>query len=230
MSTLVYDGDLHEARQRFEAAYQEADQAGDVQALAEAALGLAIACLGSVRYTLDVAEPQSILRCTREGRNWHVALGRRSVRVEHRVGLLHLAVLVANPGQEIDAIELAAGVSALGTGTLSGQPVLDRVAIARYRDRLTQLREEIDRREAAGEPDRAAQAREERDWLESELAAAAGLGGRARRFPDNQERARIAVGKAIRRAVQQIDSADPVIGAHLSAAIRTGMRCAYLPR
>ncbi|MEV4218044.1 hypothetical protein [Nonomuraea sp. NPDC049725] len=43
------------------------------------------------------------------------------------------------------------------------------------------------------------------------------------------ERARIAVGKAVRRALARIAEADPVIGVELRAAVRTGARCAYLP-
>jgi hypothetical protein len=169
-------------------------------------------------------------RCVREGRRWRVAFGHRSVVVGHRIGLLHLAVLVANPGQEVDATDLAAGLSGgNGDGGTGGaapaQPVLDEAAIRRYRTRLAQLPHELD----AARPDRAARAREERDWLLAELAGATGLGGRTRAFPTNAERARIAVGKAIRRAVAHVAEADPVIGEHLAQSIRTGVRCAYWP-
>lgn len=174
---------------------------------------------------------KTTLACTRQGRRWRIALGPRSVLVDHRIGMLHLAVLIANPGQEIDAVELAAGPYALGaaTASVSSQPMLDRAAIHEYQGRIAQLRTEIDLAEAGGHGERAARAREERDWLMSELAATAGLGGRARRFADNRERARVAVGKAIRRAVHQVATADPAIGEHLARTVRTGMRCAYVP-
>jgi len=163
-------------------------------------------------------------RCVRTGRHWQVTLGHRSVQVGHRIGMLHLAVLIANPGQEVDAVELAAGLSALDAGT--DQPVLDRVAIRGYQDRLAQLRQELD---AGDRSERAARARDERDWLAAELAAATGLGGRSRAFPTSRERARIAVGKAIRRAVAHVADADAVIGGHLAQTVRTGTRCAYWP-
>jgi hypothetical protein len=63
----------------------------------------------------------------------------------------------------------------------------------------------------------------------AELAAGTGLGGRARRFPDSAERARLAVGKAIRRAIARIHQADPSIGEHLHRTVQTGMRCSYQP-
>jgi hypothetical protein len=57
----------------------------------------------------------------------------------------------------------------------------------------------------------------------------AGLSGRPRSFPDDPERARVAVGKAIRRALTRITASDSVIGEHLRQAIRTGARCSYWP-
>jgi hypothetical protein len=171
--------------------------------------------------------------CVREGRQWRIGFGGRSVLVEHGVGMLHLAALLANPGTEIPSIELASGAAALGLGNavtgLSAQPALDRTAMQQYRQRLSGLRAEIDLLEANDERERAARARAERDWLMAELSAATGLGGRARRFPDSAERARLAVGKAIRRAITRIHESDPATGEHLRRTVHTGMRCCYLP-
>jgi len=68
------------------------------------------------------------MECRRHGRKWRVGLGSRSVLVEHSVGLLHLAVLVANPRQEIRAIDLAASVAA-PIGRF--RPALSRQMLAR---------------------------------------------------------------------------------------------------
>jgi hypothetical protein len=162
--------------------------------------------------------------------------------------MLHLAVLVANPGQEVEAVDLVAGLSALaatvdtaaskGGGArrwrsplaqVPSQPVLDPAAIREYRQRLAQLQRDIDESEAGDDAGGAAKARAERDWITAELAAAAGIAGRTRDFPTNRERARIAVGKAIRRVLDRIATADPVIGDHLTRSIRTGARCSYWP-
>jgi hypothetical protein len=169
------------------------------------------------------------MECSRQGRSWRVALGSRSAMVEHSIGMLHLAVLIANPRQEIPAIDLVAGVEGIAGGTGSEQPLLDKAAIREYRHRLSQLRTEIDELEARHDTRRAAQARAERDWLVAALSGASALGDRTRRFTDDPERARIAVGKAIRRAITRIAEADPVIGENLRSRIRTGVRCSYWP-
>ena len=43
------------------------------------------------------------------------------------------------------------------------------------------------------------------------------------------ERARSAVGKRIRAALQQISAAHPALGYQLTAAVRTGYVCTYTP-
>jgi hypothetical protein len=170
--------------------------------------------------------PSGLATCTRQGRRWRVTLGQRSALIDHRIGMLHLAVLIANPGQEIDAIDLVAGPAALDAAG-AHQPVLDQVAVREYRDRLGRLRGEIDELQARHDTERAAAARAERDWLVGELTRAAGLGGRTREFADDRERARIAVSRAIRRAIDQIAKADPVIGEHLVGSVYTGRQCSY---
>jgi hypothetical protein len=187
-------GDLDEARRQLVTCAQEA-----------AALGVG-------------APPDADLSVRREGKKWLVRLGRRSVLVDGGIGMAHLAVLVANPGQEIEAAELVAGTNAV-TGGSTAQDRLDPEALRQYRSRLAELRgRDLDDTEQA-----------EHDWLAGEIAAATGLGGRPRTFTDSGERARIAVGKAIRRAVAVLSSADPVIGDHVRDHVRTGRRCGYSP-
>ncbi|MBO2454327.1 hypothetical protein J4573_45080 [Actinomadura barringtoniae] len=171
------------------------------------------------------------LVCRRRGRRWAFELAGRLALADHTVGMGYLAVLIANPGREILATDLAAGPGPESPSdpAASTQPVLDEVAKREFKRRLTRLEAEIDELEALNELERAAKARTERDWLITELAAAAGLGGRTRDFPGADERARIAVGKAIRRALKRIADADPIIGAHLRAAVHTGLRCSYRP-
>jgi len=168
-------------------------------------------------------------QCRRAGRKWSVAWHQRSVLIEDSIGMAHLAVLIANPRQEIQAADLVTGLAALGDAG-AAHPVLDHEAIVEYRNRVKLLDAEIDRLDAADDPPgRAARARAERDWLVAELTRAAGFAGRTRSFPDQGERARVAVGKAIRRALVRIAEADPVIGEHLRQTVHTGVRCSYWP-
>jgi len=204
-------GDADAARRELDAATTEA-----------ASAGLPVPDYPAASPAPAVAEIQRV------GRKWRLTLRGRGVLVEDSIGMVHLAVLIANPRQEIQAADLVAGLAGLsGPSGEAGaaQRVLDPEAIAEYRSRLRRLDTEIDELE----PDRARQARAERDWLVAQLSSAAGFGGRTRAFPDQPERARVAVGKAIRRALARITEADGVIGEHLRQTVHTGVRCSYWP-
>jgi hypothetical protein len=220
------------SRQRLARALRLRGRAGDA-AVARRELDTARADAAALGIPLPddedgFATAPALLTCERAGRSWRLGLAGRSAAVEDSIGMLHLAVLIGNPRQEIPAADLAAGVASVAGATAgSGQPVLDAEAIAGYRARLRRLDADLDQLPPGTETDRAA--RTERDWLVAQLASAAGLGGRPRSFPDGSERARVAVGKAIRRALTRITAADEVIGEHLRQAVRTGARCSYWP-
>jgi hypothetical protein len=183
-----------------------------------------------------------VAECHRAGRKWRLTVHGRSVLVADSIGMMHLAVLIANPRQEVRAADLVAGLAGLTRASSADGPaqaVLDHEAITEYRDRLRRLDAELGQPDPGqpdpGQPDpgddpgRMARARAERDWLIAELAAAAGLGGRTRSFPDQGERARVAVGKAIRRAIIRDTEEDTIVGGHLRQAVHTGVRCSYWP-
>lgn len=162
----------------------------------------------------------------RDGRQWRITLGHRRALVANSVGVLHLATLLAAPRQEVRALDLVAGLAAVSRSHLvSAQPVLDQAAVRSYLRRLREIRREIDDAGPDADPEKLA----EHEWLLAELAAGTGIGGRTRTFTDDQERARIAVGKAIRRAIDRIGEADPEIGRHLRRSVTTGNHCCYWP-
>jgi hypothetical protein len=171
----------------------------------------------------------TVASCTRTGQEWLVQYGSRSALVPHSVGMSYLAVLLANPGRDVAAIDLAAGPGHQRGPEGVGHPVLDRTAVHQYRQRVEQLRSHIDALEASGRRDELAGAIAERDWLLAELAAASGITGRIRVFTHDAERARLAVGRAIRRSFDTIDRIDTVIAAHLRGSVHTGARCSYQP-
>lgn len=210
-------GDVERAMDHFRAAIDRSLALGHVPAVMAA------------RQRLASAGEASRVTCTRHDRGWRVEWCGREVHVDHSVGMLHLAALTANPNAEVTAIDLVAGLDPRAQITTTNQHVLDRTAIQRYRQRLTELGEEIDRLEVAGDTDQAATVRAERDWVLAELGAGTGLGGRTRTFTDEQERARLAVGKAIRRAVALIERLDEPLATHLRETVHTGLRCWYRP-
>jgi hypothetical protein len=214
----------------------EAERELDIAMQEAAGLGMALSVEAGRSVTSRArrdARPRLVV-CRRHGRQWWIELGGRGALVEHSRGMSHLATLLANPGYEIPAVELAAGPGPLNPVAAEGaassiQPVLDDVARCEYRQRLSELQAEIDEYESSNDIDRATKVRAERAWLVAELAAATGLSGRVRQFANSEERARIAVGKAIRRALGRITAADPAIGDELRATIATGLRCCYRP-
>jgi tetratricopeptide (TPR) repeat protein len=165
---------------------------------------------------------------TRSGRHWRIDLGDRSAVVDDMVGIRHLATLVANPGVDISAIDLAEPGHAVACAATQ-QPVLDEEAVRQFRSRLRALAAQIKQAELLGDGERVIALRAEADWLRHEVEANTGLGGRSRHFADSSERARIAVGKAIRRALERIAAADADIGAELRACVETGAHCSYRP-
>jgi hypothetical protein len=102
--------------------------------------------------------------CTGSGRRWQLAWGSHRVQIENCLGMRYLATLLAKPGREVSAVELATG---------PGAEAIDIGLV--------------------------------------------------------EERARISVGKAIRRALDRITAADPALGHELRMTVHTGLRCCYDP-
>src|SRR6185437_9215936 len=167
-------------------------------------------------------------------------------RVPDSLGLRYLDLLIRNPGQELGATELVQLAAADGSGRdrlasaqarshslhdapKAGADVLDRQALAAYRQRLNDLDDELAEAEQWHDPERASQLRAEKDFLIRELATATGLGGRPRQLGSESERARLNVTRAIRTAISRVRDRAPDAAAHLEQAVRTGTRCSYAP-
>jgi hypothetical protein len=164
------------------------------------------------------------------------------LRVRDAKGMRHLALLLANPGIEFHAVDVATAAEggsaprareveglAVRAGTGDAGPALDSQAKAEYRSRLEDLRAEIEEAEAFNDPERAARAREEMDFIGQELSAAVGLGGRDRKVASAAERARVNVTRALRREIRRIADEDARLGRELETTVRTGTFCAYDP-
>ncbi len=134
-------------------------------------------------------------------------------------GLEHLHAILSRPGTALSALDLA------GTDGAVAQPgleVLDEQARSAYGARLAELDDEL----ALTDRD---DLRRERDAIAGELASATGLLGRGRRTGGSDERARVAVRKALVAALARIAETDPWLARHLHDHVRTGNRCRYDP-
>jgi hypothetical protein len=162
----------------------------------------------------------------REGEVWALSFDGATVRFPDAKGFHDLATLLAKPGREIHCAELMkVAVDAPDTG-----PALDAQARRAYEARIVELQENLVEAEDAHDRGAADRARLELDMLVEHLAAATGLGGRARRTSSSHERARSAVRWRIRAAIDRIGESHPALGRHLREAVRTGSWCSYRPK
>lgn len=179
-----------------------------------------------------------------QGEYWTIAYDGAVVRLRDSKGLRYLARLLGNPGRELLAVDLeaaeASAAAAPGASAGGSEPrsqfepgdagaMLDAPAKAAYKERIDDLRAEIEEAESFNDPDRAGRARDELEFVARELARAVGLGGRDRRAGSQAERARLNVTRAIRAAQRILTREHPALGHHLSLTIRTGRYCAYTP-
>lgn len=148
----------------------------------------------------------------RSGSRWQLRHPSGSAELDHRVGVGHLIRLLASPGQSIPSVDLDGSEIPVDDAGSASTPLLDNVAARAYRDRLDEL--DLD----GGSP-------EEASMLRRHLAA-------NRYVPSGSaevERARVRVTKALGRAIDDIATADPRLGAHLRSSVETGRRCIYSP-
>jgi hypothetical protein len=187
-------------------------QAAAIRAKAEQALAL-----------LSRADPTAKDECRTVqlvrvyGDRWRAMYDGEVATVPDRIGVHYLAQLVAAPDQAISALALVTRGDAPPEAHRTDE-VMDRRAVAELRNRIRMIREQATL--ALADEDEAAR-------LTQTLARATGLGGRMRSFANAPERARTAVRKAIRRAIESITRANPVVGRHLAAHIETGAFCCY---
>jgi tetratricopeptide (TPR) repeat protein len=184
----------------------------------------------------------------REGDYWLVSFDGTSARLKHAKGMLYLAYLLQHPSIEFSAVDLTyvdqthdlASESAhlhhggdqndvrndLGDAGVA----LDSEAKAQYRRRIKELREELDEAKQLNDVGRTERLQAEFDFLTAELVAALTKNGKDRKAASHVERARLAVYKRIEFSLREIRRANPALAAHLTAAIRTGYNCVYLPQ
>lgn len=161
-------------------------------------------------------------------RLWLVGPADTALPVRALRGFGYLRELLRRPGQPVPALDLVAGGSGVAVQASLGE-LLDRQALAAYRRRLQDLEHDLAEAEEWSDIARRDALHAERDALIDQLAAATGLGGRARTTGASQERARVAATKAINAAIDRIASVDGPLGRHLRTATRTGLTCTYQP-
>jgi non-specific serine/threonine protein kinase len=179
---------------------------------------------------------------SRQNDYWIIRYHGQAALLKSTRGLHYLAVLLRDPGREFHVGELVALMAAFSTpavavaenrrvrvGFYVGIPVLDAQAKAKYRRRISDLRQELNQAERFNDLQRKTELQNELQAIADHLASAVGLGGRARKAASGAERARSAVTKCIKKAIREIGARIPSLGYHLAARIKTGYFCSYNP-
>jgi len=183
--------------------------------------------LGMTVLLAALAPPADRWRLRRDGADWLLDADDEHARLRDGRGLHYLRALLAAPGHDIPALDLAAGGA--GVHPRAVGPVIDEQARSAYRRRLTTLAGELEAADRAGDADRGARLEAERQALLAELRSATGLAGRSREVSPEAERARVNVTRTLRATLARITEMAPAAGAHLQASIRTGGACRYQP-
>ena len=183
-----------------------------------------------------------------EGDYWTVSFAGATCRLKDSRGLHYIAYLLQHPHKEFHVVSLISVPGGLSGKAPDAYPVqdphlsldhieefsdageiLDPQARAAYKQRVSELQEELTEAQQFHDLGRSEQLAAEIDFLTHELASAVGLGGRARRVGSPAERARVNITRAIKIALRKISEHHAALGQHLATTIKTGTYCSYTP-
>lgn len=164
------------------------------------------------------------------GDYWHIVFAGEVCHLRDSKGLRYIAHLLRRPGEKVPSLELVE-TAGRGDGKRAVSPGV-RTATERrasslessYRDRLRQVRADLEAAHAKGDSDGTAVLAEEIDFLVERSARI-----EREALDRSPERARLTVTKCVGSALRKIGSAHPSLGAHLAATIRRGYSCSYTP-
>jgi tetratricopeptide (TPR) repeat protein len=155
---------------------------------------------------------------------WEFRVDDRSIVVPTSTGMGYIAQLIERAPHPVNVDDLTGG-----TVKTSAHEIVDAETIRRYRRHLTDLEREIADADADADLERAASLRIEFDTVLTTIQRDLRLDGSSRRFADSTERARSAVQKAIRRAIDRVTETDAELGQALRASVMTGYECRFEP-
>lgn len=186
-------------------------------------------------FQMSEAAIRDNVSISEEGEFCTVNLNGKALRVKNSKGTRLLSVLTDHPGRQFHVLDLERyerkdHPDNWGTSLpLHAGPILDDRAKNSYRERLQELRDELEEAQRFNDMLRASKIREEIAILTRELARALGLHG-DRMAISEAERARVRTTLAIKGVIGKISSYDSSIGWHLAISIKTGLFCSYQPR
>ncbi|HEV7735175.1 MAG TPA: AAA family ATPase [Candidatus Binatia bacterium] len=220
------------------------ERAGIAALLAEAAQTARELGLIDVRARVERLQAKGLRPTSDAGSNaflhdvdiWSVRYAGRDIRLKDGKGPRYLATLLSAPGREVHVLQFGAASAArssarddglsvgLPSGSLDDAP--DQQARREYRDRIADLRTELDEAEQHADLGRSERLRAELDELVTQLAGCFGTRARLR---GPAETARKAVTKVLRTQIGKLLDTHPALGRHLRDTVRMGTVCVYAP-
>jgi len=166
-----------------------------------------------------------------QGATWLAVYDGIPKSIPHSNGVVYIAYLLRQPGQEVHAAKLRSDVQGDGRNVSAGSAgeVLDTQALQDYKDRITEIDEELAEAENNNDISRKDKLAEERAALYAEVGSATGLGGRNRKVADDRERHRQAVSAAIHRALRAVKKVHYPLWQHLKNSVTIGEYLSYTP-
>ncbi len=208
-------------------------------------MGLLLQWIAKTRETMRAVPPSATVagpppgpRGTfhRDGGIWTLVFENRTTRVRDMLGMDYLARLLAEPETDVHVTDLVARAHHRRRDAASGDRVpgdagelLDARARTDYEARLRDARDELADARQHNDRGRIERLVDEIECLASELSRGFGLGARPRRAASANERARVAVTRAIKYSIDKIAEHDPDLASHLRRSVRTGTFCIYAP-
>lgn len=195
------------------------------------ALGMphrALTAISTAQSVGSARSPTVANEFRRSPTGWSITFDGQTIDVRSTKGMADLHRLISEAGVELHVLELAQEADG-GLGPAGRTPILDDQAKAAYRQRMLDLRDEVDDARDCADLGRLERAEVELDAVVAELTAGLGLGGRDRAATDEAERARQAVRARIRYALDRLGSVHPSLRRHLERSVVTGTFCAYEP-
>jgi hypothetical protein len=196
----------------------------------ELALGELVALIDARHPTLakrsSVAPPRTFALAL-EGEYYAIATASGTLRFKASRGMHYLARLVDQQGVDVHVLELVGSTDA---DRGDAGELIDPQAFRSYRARLEKLRSAVEDAEARGDVDGAERARDEMEAIATEIGRGTKRGGRAKRADSAVDRARTAVQRRIKDAIDRVAEQDAELGGWLRRVVRTGNFCSFRPR
>lgn len=170
--------------------------------------------------------PRQAFAMTAEGEYYAITTPRGTLRFKAVRGMSYLALLIARAGADVHVLEL---VGADEVDRSDAGELVDATALRAYRARLDELRAIAEDADELGNAARADAARAEMEEIAAELGRSTGRQGQPRRSASAVDRARSAVQRRIKDAIDRIADQDADLGAWLRQSVTTGNHCVFRP-